>query len=129
MNAGEMKSVLAYSPETIAAIGEPDLKILIQVFHEAVQGLEALRTNPQQLTRSELWSIVHHIEVNLVPRLTGIRDAATRQAGGSLGDMAEAMDVPRSTAQTRKEALDQREPSKFERWALGELDWDSEIDD
>jgi hypothetical protein len=43
--------------------------------------------------------------------------------GGSHGELARAMGVARSTAQTRTEALESRDPSVWERWAtaLGDV--------
>jgi hypothetical protein len=54
------------------------------------------------------------VDRRLLPALQGIRDAAVRRhhhLGGSHGQLARAMGVARSTAQTRTEALDARDPS------------------
>lgn len=60
---------------------------------------------------------------HLADRIGGLRDAVLRahyQAGGSHGDAASAMDVPRATAQSRADALHRTSPSGWERWATGE---------
>jgi hypothetical protein len=69
---------------------------------------------------AHLRGIVGALERQLLPALEGIRDAAVRRhhdLGGSHGQLAAAMGVPRSTAQTRTEVLVARDPSPWERWA------------
>lgn len=69
---------------------------------------------------AHLRGVVAALDRRLIPALAGVRDAAVRrhhELGGSHGRLAAAMGVPRSTAQTRTEALAARDPSPFERWA------------
>jgi hypothetical protein len=66
---------------------------------------------------------ITHLIHRLEPRLEGIKDALVRAhiaAGGSHGELARAMDVARSTAQSRVKRLPD-EPSHWEKWARGEL--------
>ncbi|RAJ32851.1 hypothetical protein K353_05849 [Kitasatospora sp. SolWspMP-SS2h] len=61
------------------------------------------------------------LDRRLIPRLEGIRDAAIRAhraAGGSTGDVAQALGVSRSTAQYKRDTLRHTEPSSWEDWAV-----------
>ncbi|MBG0819075.1 hypothetical protein [Planomonospora sp. ID82291] len=82
---------------------------------------------------SALRGLIGTLERRLIPALHGIRDAAVRRhqdMGGSYGQLARAMGTPRSTAQSRHEALERRPPSDHERWATGtgglRLPWTTE---
>lgn len=69
---------------------------------------------------AHLRGIIATLERRLIPALSGIRDAAVRRhahLGGSHGQLAAAMGVPRSTAQTRTRAVVDRDPTAWERWA------------
>ncbi|WP_433382683.1 hypothetical protein [Streptosporangium sp. CA-115845] len=71
---------------------------------------------------ASLRGIIVALDRTVLPRLHGIRDAAVRahqDRGGSYGQLAAAMNVARSTAQTRADALAAQEPSAQERWARG----------
>src|SRR6266540_2892783 len=75
-------------------------------------------------TLSVLDTCLNDLVRRLGPRLDGIVDAlvrAHRQAGGSYAELAELMDVPRATAQSRARQITQREPSHWEQWATGDL--------
>lgn len=68
-----------------------------------------------------LRGIIGTLDRRIIPALQGVRDAAVRRhhaLGGSYGRLADAMNVPRSTAQTRCDALLEREPSPWEQWAV-----------
>lgn len=70
----------------------------------------------------QFWAgVISDVETQLLPKLEGIRDASTRtwmhQFGGSHGQYATALGIPRSTAQSRREALFNRELGEWERWA------------
>lgn len=72
--------------------------------------------------RAHLRGIIRALDQRLIPHLEGIRDAAVRRhqaLGGSYGELADAMGVARSTAQSRSEVLQEREPSEHERWVTG----------
>ncbi|MFF5265321.1 hypothetical protein ACFY4C_41105 [Actinomadura viridis] len=127
--------------EDLEAMGNPGAAAradLTEFSHAAIWGLILLRTleregeiQPRYAdpaaydvadTRAALRGLIGTLERKLLPRMLGIRDAAVRwhsKLGGSHGDLADAMGVARSTAQTRTQALLAREPSEGERWALG----------
>lgn len=59
----------------------------------------------------------------LITRLEGVRDAAIRtheSAGGTFGELATSLGVPRSTAQEKRTAIVHHEPKAPELWATGE---------
>ncbi|MET7304660.1 hypothetical protein, partial [Embleya sp. NPDC005575] len=69
----------------------------------ALWALARLRSG-EETTAEEWCLVVNDLGHQLLPRLTGIYDEATRAAvreGVSHGQLARAMDVSRSTAQTR----------------------------
>src|SRR5512139_740222 len=77
-------------------------------------------------TLNDIYTGINDISTRLIPRLQGIVDALVRahyDAGGTHGELARAMDVERSTAQTRGDKIRKTAPpSTWERWATGELD-------
>lgn len=77
-------------------------------------------------TLNDIYTGINHLSVRLIPRLQGIVDALVRahyDAGGSHSELARAMDVERSTAQTRGDKIRKTAPpSTWERWATGELE-------
>lgn len=93
----------------------------------ALRALVALRTgyidgDPAKGAPTEdFWYwVINDIE-KLKPRLDGILEAtigAHHAAGASIGNLALAMDVPRSTAQDRRKAVVDREPSMWQEWAF-----------
>ncbi len=74
--------------------------MLADWFHSALWALATLRTvNPAERTvsKSSWHTMVNDVDHRLLPRLEGIRDALIRAydtSGGSVGDLAIAMDVP-----------------------------------
>lgn len=117
----------------LAALGEGSLgrADLTEFSHAVIWGLILLRSLERAGTyaedadddRAHLRGLIGALERTLLPRLAGVRDAAVRwhsKLDGSHGDLAGAMGVARSTAQSRVQALLEREPSEGERWALGE---------
>lgn len=65
-------------------------------------------------------TVINTLDKQMLPRLEGIRDAAIRTAtnsGYSLNDLALALDVPRSTAQYRRQTLTASAANGWERWA------------
>lgn len=71
---------------------------------------------------ASLRGLIVALDRDVLPRLRGIRDAAVRahqDRGGSYGQLAAAMNVARSTAQTRADALAAQAPSPQELWARG----------
>ena len=77
-------------------------------------------------TLSDIYTGINDLSTRLIPRLQGIVDALVRahyDAGGTHGELARAMDVERSTAQTRGDKIRKTAPpSTWERWATGELE-------
>ena len=77
-------------------------------------------------TLSAIYTGINDISTRLIPRLQGIVEALVRahyDAGGTHGELARAMDVERSTAQTRGDKIRKTAPpSTWERWATGELE-------
>ena len=75
--------------------------------------------------RARDWrEVVFAVYYRLIGRLEGVGAAAVRAhavAGGSVGDLASAMNVPRSTAQHRRAVILAAEASGAERWATGTL--------
>lgn len=77
-------------------------------------------------TLSAIYTGINDLSTRLLPRLQGIIDALIRahyDAGGSHSELARAMDVERSTAQSRADRVRRTlPPSTWERWATGELE-------
>jgi hypothetical protein len=99
---------------------------LVDWFDTALLALVMLRTgrNPHHPTSGPLepedWTIAISDLERLIPRLEGIRDASVRAhsaVGGSLGQLATAMDAGKSTAQYRRNAVTRTAPGTFETWA------------
>jgi hypothetical protein len=97
-----------------------------------IYSLDNLRSGkwdtPGRETVRELYTAIMHLENKLTPRLEGIRDALIRAhyaAGGSHEDLALAMDVSRSTAQSRGNKVRHAAPSHWETWARRELPGDT----
>lgn len=110
--------------EQVAALGA-DADMLADYLDSTMWALAMLRTGhageDHEAPSVADWGIVvNHLDTRLTPRIAGIRDAAIRahaEAGGTHGELATSMDVPRSTAQARRDALTARTPSGWERWA------------
>ncbi|WP_229876570.1 hypothetical protein, partial [Streptomyces griseoloalbus] len=76
-----------------------------------------------EVTHERLWQVISDLDHRLLPRLQGIRDMAIRrhkELGGSLNDLALAMDVKKSTAQSRLGVIltGKDRPSTWENWAV-----------
>jgi hypothetical protein len=112
-------------------VGRQRLRDAGEITHAAAWGLLLLaRLERQAPTGAEeiedrqaaLRGLIRALDQRILPRLEGLRDAAVRwhrDLDGSHGRLAEAMGVPRSTAQTRLTALQEREMTDGERWACG----------
>ncbi|MEU0156811.1 hypothetical protein [Micromonospora fulviviridis] len=98
-----------------------DASLMLDWFDSALAGLVALREGrAAEMSRDDWHYLITHLEHRLTPRLEGLRDAVIRAhhaAGGSLADLALAMDVERSTAQYRRDRVVKREPNTWETWA------------
>jgi hypothetical protein len=117
---------LRYTPEEVKALGH-ELPELLDRMDSALMGLAMMRTGqalrpedgPRPAFADDWYWVLTDVAFTLLPRLEGIRDGAIREhraAGGSLGQLAAAMDVAKSTAQYRRDALPEF-PNTWEEWA------------
>ncbi|MER7857402.1 hypothetical protein ABTZ98_33435 [Streptomyces bacillaris] len=113
-----------------------DGMMMLDWFSSALIAMARLRDGDQVMTANDWHNLINDTEHRLTPRLQGIRDALIRAhaaAGGSYGDLALAMDVPKGTAQYRRDKLTAAQPSTWERWADGTLadfiraDWSASV--
>ncbi|MFE7442401.1 hypothetical protein ACFU7X_18340 [Streptomyces chartreusis] len=115
--------VISLTPEQSQKLGM-DVGMMADWFHSALWALATLRTvNPAERTvsKSSWHTMVNDVDKRLLPRIEGIRDALIRAydtSGGSVNDLAMAMDVPRSTAQYRRDVLRRTAQSKWEAWVF-----------
>lgn len=105
----------------------PESAALADWFDTILWALENLRSGrldqPGPETVALISTAIGHLVHRLEPRLKGLTDALIRAhyaAGGSHGQLGTAMDVPRSTAQSRAMRMPDT-PGIWERWARGEL--------
>ncbi|SCL21298.1 hypothetical protein [Micromonospora aurantiaca (nom. illeg.)] len=111
---------LEVTPAQARVLGA-DASLLLDWFDSALLALVALREGrAADMSRNDWHYLITHLEHRLAPRLDGLRDAVIRAhhgAGGSLADLALAMDVEKSTAQYRRDRVVKREPNVWETWA------------
>jgi hypothetical protein len=119
---GGMHITVSLTAEEVVAIGSAEAEGLMDWFDSALWGLAMLRTGhicrdegarTTEVHAAEMDTVIRDLDVKLLPRLAGVRDAAIRrhrELGGTIGALAAAMDAPRSTAQTRREALENPGP-------------------
>lgn len=112
-----------FTHEESTALGA-EAGMLTDWYTSALLALVELRTaEPGQSPYMEpdsWYYLINDMENRLAPRLRGIRDALIRahaDDGRSVGDLAVAMDVVKSTAQGRRDAVVKRDPSVWETWA------------
>jgi len=116
---GATDIIISLTPEEVRRLGV-DAAVLADWFDTALWVLARLR-NGHEMTAQDWHTAINDLDHRLLPRIEGIRDAVIRAhaaAGGSVGDLALAMDVPRSTAQYRREVLLAAPPGLWESWAL-----------
>lgn len=98
--------------------GLGDVEQVTEAFYSALSALSQLRYGRGD---SSDWArAVAALETDILPHLGGIRDAAVRAHAaeqGSVGELARAMGVARSTAQYRREAILGAAPTSWEKWA------------
>ncbi|MFD5565863.1 hypothetical protein [Kitasatospora griseola] len=128
---GGVDLTISLTPAQAAALGA-EARQLADWFGTALTALATLRTGqdpagrPHPAGPADWHTAIRELDHRLLPRLGGIRDAAIRAhaaAGGSIGDLATAMHVARSTAQYRREALLGRVPDTAEHWAAHGGEW------
>jgi hypothetical protein len=122
---GGLDITVSLTPTQAKALGA-EAGTLMDWMHTALWAMALLRSGrsaegrPYIAGPNDWHTAVNDLEHRLIPRLDGIRDAVVRahaNSGGSVGDLALAMDVSRSTAQYRRETLLGKAPSAFETWA------------
>ncbi|MFI5621546.1 hypothetical protein [Streptomyces sp. NPDC051567] len=118
---------ISLTPEESAAIGSADIATLTDWFDTALWALAAMRTGrsyrgpetSRQIGAGDAYDMITGLDHRLLPRLQAIRDAAIRrheELGGTVQELATAMDVGRSTAQYRRVVL-RDNPAAFDGWA------------
>ncbi|MGA4803602.1 hypothetical protein [Streptomyces lavendulocolor] len=115
----------------VTAIGLTEAEGLAEYLDTALWGLAVLRTgrtvrteDQREVTAADLHDVIRDLDAHLAPMVGGILDAAIRRhrdLGGSTGQLAAALNAPRSSAQRRREALDSSGPRRaqaahWERW-------------
>lgn len=118
---GGRRLSVTLTAEEYAALGG-DAETLTDDIATVMWALAMLRTGRAgEAPASDDWALViEHIDTRMLPRITGLRDAAIRAhaaADGSHGELAAAMGVSRSTAQSRRSVVVDRAPSGWEHWA------------
>lgn len=119
--------VISLSPEE-AEVLDADATLIADWVDTAMWALSLLRTGknlraeggPTPVTAQTWFTVINDLENRLAPRLQGIVDAAVRtqaRQGGTIDDLALAMDVPRSTAGYRRKAVLDKFPGGWEQWA------------
>ncbi|MFG2844230.1 hypothetical protein ACGF12_13810 [Kitasatospora sp. NPDC048296] len=124
--------VIDLLPTEARAVGRADADELTSILDTALWALTLLRTGKDRRGRDnkpattrpvtvENWHLaISRLESARTTLLAGITAAAIRehrQAGGSVADLARAMDAPRSTAQTRQAKVLTAGVSEWEAWA------------
>ncbi|WP_420082981.1 hypothetical protein ACN6AT_39335 (plasmid) [Streptomyces sp. JL4002] len=125
---GGLDIILSLTPEETELLGA-DARQLSATFHDLLLTLTHLRREglltPEETEDREV--IAEYYRESLValartlqPRLAGTVDAAIRahaERGGTIADLTRALDVPRSTAQSRRKVVTTAPPSPWEMWA------------
>ncbi|MEU8437806.1 hypothetical protein AB0F18_33910 [Streptomyces sp. NPDC029216] len=131
---GGVDITISLTPAEAKALGGEE-GLLADWFDTALWALSMFRTgsNPRgpveldpaaaEITPDTLYRVINDLDNRLLPRLQGIRDMAIRrhhELGGSIGDLALAMDVVKSTAQSRRNVVisGKDRPSMWENWAV-----------
>jgi len=124
---GGLDITISLTPEEVAAIGS-DASALADWFDTTLWALAMLRSDTntrgkeagRRMTAADLSYVITDLDSRLLPRLQGILTSAIRQQarlGGTLGDLARAMDAPKSTAQSRRATTTSHPANTWELWA------------
>ncbi|MGW6708096.1 hypothetical protein ACWGDE_24830 [Streptomyces sp. NPDC054956] len=131
---GGLDIIISLPPQEARALSG-EVEMLADWFDTALWALSMFRTGSNargpldidpssaEVTHQRLWRVISDMDHRLLPRLQGIRDMAVRrhkELGGTLNDLALAMDVKKSTAQSRLGVIlnGKERPSVWENWAL-----------
>ncbi|MBG0567079.1 hypothetical protein [Actinoplanes aureus] len=114
--------VVVPTSEEAAALGA-DLGQMLGMFATALTALAHLRNGSTDDFDRTTWQyFLRELEHNLPLRLDGVRNALIRAhtgAGGTYGELSDAMGVRRSTAQYRRKRITSVPPDQWEEWAVG----------
>lgn len=124
---GGLDITISLTPAEAEALGM-EASLLADWFDTALWALALLRNGysdrggqgATEVTPDALYTVLNDLDNRLLPRLQGVRDATIRrhqELGGSLGNLALAMNVAKSTAQSRRNAVMDRAATPWERWA------------
>lgn len=124
---GGLDITISLTPGEAEALGM-EAATLADWFDTALWALALLRNGysdrggqgAKDVTPDALYTVLNDLDHRLLPRLQGVRDAAIRrhqELGGSIGHLALAMDVAKSTAQSRRNVVMNRAATSWERWA------------
>lgn len=109
-------ATLSYSPEEMRHLGF-DPGLILDRADSALEALHALRAG-RSIKRHDYHTWITHVRT-LAAQMISLRDAlmvAHARDGGSLSRLGDALDVPRSTAQSRLAAVLRREPLPWDKW-------------
>ncbi|MEV7518918.1 hypothetical protein AB0O03_28725 [Streptomyces diastaticus] len=117
---GGLDFTISLTPAQAQAIST-DAAAMADWFHSALAAMATLRTDAAAMGPTDSSTAINDVDRRLLPRIQGIRDALIRthaKNGGTVQSLADAMDIARSTAQHRRQAVLTRTlPSTWERWA------------
>lgn len=116
---GGVDVTLSLPSEQAAALSS-DAAVLAEELDTVLGGIAELRAGTADRVRAERLLAE---AAALLTRLEGVRDAGIRAhagGGGTYGQLAVALGMPLTTAQSRRDGLAGAEPSAAERWARGE---------
>ncbi len=125
---GGLDIVISLSHREADVLGA-DAALLLDWTDTALWALALLRTGqnlraeggPAPVSTGDWYYAINDLEHRIAPRLEGIVDAAIRThraQGGTVDELALAMDAPRSTAQYRRKRVTDRFPNGWETWAV-----------
>ncbi len=110
------EAILSYSPEEMRHLGF-DPGLILDRADTALIALRALRGG-EELDRSDYHTLITDV-AKLADQMAALRDAlmvAHARDGGSLSQLGQALNIPRSTAQSRLAAVLRREPQPWDSW-------------
>ncbi|MEU1503055.1 hypothetical protein [Streptomyces sp. NPDC005732] len=119
---GGMDLTISLTPDDVAALGIDGAGELTRWFDTALRALAMFRgDDSHRATSRRMADVVRDLDQGLLPRLQAVRDTAVHrhgQLGGSINDLAAAMNVAKSTAQSRRNALTKGAPHPWKQWVI-----------